>query len=118
MMTPIPAGKLNSGAGWPNRATGGLSTVSENRFLRETTAPPGCSAVQCALPVKRFRAHVTLVRKVPHGSHDHTMQSVLWSFNDCALIDSRTGPVGLVYSILGSWSLCTEVRKMPEKKDK
>jgi 2'-5' RNA ligase len=68
--------------------------------------------------IKPFRVHVTLARKVPHGSHEHTVQSVLWSFTDCALIESRTGPGGSLYSILGSWSLCTEVRKMPEKKDK
>jgi hypothetical protein len=68
--------------------------------------------------IKPFRVHVTLAGKVPHGSHEHTVQSVLWSFTDCALIDSRTGPGGSLYSILDSWSLCTEVRKMPEKKDK
>jgi hypothetical protein len=32
--------------------------------------------------IKPFRAHVTPARKVPHGSHDRSMQSVLWSFTD------------------------------------
>jgi 2'-5' RNA ligase len=68
--------------------------------------------------LKPFRAHVTLARKVPHGTHDGTMQSVRWACPDFALVDSRTGPGAALYSVLKSWPLCTEVRKMPEKKHK
>jgi 2'-5' RNA ligase len=92
----------------PSAAASALSEVLKTRLLAAGFAPD----------LKPFRAHVTLARKVPHGSHDHTMQSVPWSFTDLALIDSRTEPSGSLYSILSSWSLCTEVRKMPEKKDK
>jgi hypothetical protein len=68
--------------------------------------------------IKPFRAHVTLVRKVPRGTYDRALQPVLWSFTDFALVGSRPGPDGSSYSILNSWPLCTEVRKMPEKKHK
>jgi hypothetical protein len=68
--------------------------------------------------IKPFRVHITPGRKVPRGSHDRSMQSVLVSFTDPALVGSRTGPGGSVYSNLRAGPLCTEVRKMPEKKDK
>ena len=68
--------------------------------------------------LKPFRAHVTLARNVPHGTHDRAIQSVLWTFTHFALVESRTGPSGASYSVLSSWPLCTEVRKSPEKKHK
>jgi len=68
--------------------------------------------------LKPFRAHVTLVRKVPRGTYDRALQPVIWSFTDFALVGSRPGADGSSYSVLNSWPLCTEVRKMPEKKHK
>jgi hypothetical protein len=46
------------------------------------------------------------------------MHSVPGSFTDFVRVGSRTGPEEPLYSGLNSWSLCTEVRKMPEKKHK
>jgi 2'-5' RNA ligase len=68
--------------------------------------------------LKPFRTHVTLVRKVPRGTYDCALQPVIWSFTDFALAGSRPGSGGSSYSVLNSWPLCTEVRKMPEKKHK
>jgi len=76
------------------------------------------TAAGFAPDLKPFRPHVTLARKVPHGTRDRTLQSVLWSFADFALIESRTAPEGSSYSVLNSWSLCTEVHKKPKKKHK
>jgi len=55
--------------------------------------------------LKPFRAHVTLARKVPHGSREQPMHSVTASFTSFALIDSRTTPEGSVYSVVESWPL-------------
>lgn len=55
--------------------------------------------------LKPFRAHVTLVRKVPRGTHDRALQPVLWSFTDFTLIDSRTEPSGAVYTLLQTFPL-------------
>ena len=63
--------------------------------------------------LKPFRAHVTLARKVPSGSRERAMHSVCWSFTSCALVDSRTGPAGALYSILHSWILCGESTENP-----
>jgi 2'-5' RNA ligase len=95
-------------ASMPSAAATALSEELKSHLFAAGFAPD----------IKPFRAHVTLARKVPHGTHDRTMQSVPCSFTDCALVDSRTGPGGSLYSVLNSWPLCAEVRQMPEKKDK
>jgi 2'-5' RNA ligase len=55
--------------------------------------------------LKPFRAHVTLARKVSHGTHVHTMQSVFWSFTEFALIESRTEAQRAVYRVLETFPL-------------
>jgi 2'-5' RNA ligase len=55
--------------------------------------------------LKPFRAHVTLARKVSRGSRDWALQSVLWSFTEFSLVESRTQAQGAVYRVLESFSL-------------
>ncbi|MFL6602951.1 MAG: 2'-5' RNA ligase family protein [Steroidobacteraceae bacterium] len=55
--------------------------------------------------LKPFHPHVTLARKVPHGSRDRAMQSVSWRFTEYALVESRTQMQGAVYRVLESFSL-------------
>ncbi len=55
--------------------------------------------------LKRFRAHVTLARKVPRGTHVLGMPAVSWAFTEFALVESRTQADGALYSVLDSWLL-------------
>ena len=58
--------------------------------------------------LKPFRAHVTLARKVKRASRELDMQTALWSFNDFALVESRTEPQGAVYRVLERFALTAE----------
>lgn len=59
-----------------------------------------------ASDLKPFRPHVTVVRKVSRPRHIARIDSVVWRFTELALIESRTGPEGPLYSLIESYSLC------------
>ncbi|MGH8227382.1 MAG: RNA 2',3'-cyclic phosphodiesterase [Steroidobacteraceae bacterium] len=79
--------------------------------------PPGATALAEALrraltaaglapdPMP-FRAHVTLARRVRQGPPGAGQLSVTWTFRELSLVESRTGPDGSSYSVIGSWPLC------------
>jgi len=55
--------------------------------------------------LKPFRAHVTLARKVRSASPDLAIDPVSWTFTGFALAESRSGPEGVLYSVVDSWLL-------------
>ena len=68
--------------------------------LKSETAAAGFSP-----DLKPFRAHVTVARKVAHAPPELALQPVLWRFDAFALIESRTDPVGPIYSVIESYLL-------------
>jgi RNA 2',3'-cyclic 3'-phosphodiesterase len=55
--------------------------------------------------LKRFRAHVTVARKVTRPPKTPALPPVSWCFSEYALIESRGGVNGPVYSVLQSYPL-------------
>jgi len=55
--------------------------------------------------LKPFQAHVTVARKVARPPRSLDMPSVLWSFTDFALVESRTEAAGALYSVVDLWTL-------------
>jgi 2'-5' RNA ligase len=58
--------------------------------------------------VKPFRSHVTLARDVSRVSGSLTMRPVALEFAHFALIESRPGTKGSIYSVVESWPLYSE----------
>jgi RNA 2',3'-cyclic 3'-phosphodiesterase len=58
------------------------------------------TAAGFAPDLKPFRAHVTLARKAGRSAHAHSMSPMIWDLTDFALVASRTGPSGSVYTVL------------------
>jgi RNA 2',3'-cyclic 3'-phosphodiesterase len=70
------------------------------RLLSTAAAAAGFSP-----DLKPFRLHVTVARRVPHPPRSCDMRKVEWSFDEFALIESRTLPEGPVYSVVESYVL-------------
>jgi 2'-5' RNA ligase len=81
-----------------------------------STTPPAAIALADALKreltdagftpdLKAFRAHVTLARKVFRVEHLYALTMIL-TFRDFSLVESRTEPRGSAYSVIESWPLC------------
>jgi RNA 2',3'-cyclic 3'-phosphodiesterase len=70
------------------------------RLLSTAAAAAGFSP-----DLKPFRVHVTVARKVPHPPRSCDMRKVEWSFDEFALIESRTLSEGPVYSVVESYVL-------------
>jgi 2'-5' RNA ligase len=81
-------------------AAGNALAEALNRTLERETSRAGMHS-----DVKPFHAHVTLARKVGRVTHELAMHPVAWRLNELALIDSRIGPEGSVYTVLESFPL-------------
>jgi RNA 2',3'-cyclic 3'-phosphodiesterase len=55
--------------------------------------------------LKPFRVHVTVARKVARPPRSCEMRRVVWSFDEFALVESRTLEKGPVYSVVESYLL-------------
>ena len=65
----------------------------------------GAVAAGFSPDLKPFRAHVTVARKVERPPRALEMRKVEWSFDEFALIESRTLEKGPVYSVVESYAL-------------
>jgi 2'-5' RNA ligase len=70
------------------------------RSLSDATLAAGFSP-----DLKPFRVHVTVARKVARPPRSCEMRKVEWSFDEFALIESRTLEKGPVYSVVESYVL-------------
>ena len=70
------------------------------RILIAETAAGGFSP-----DLKPFRPHVTVARKVARPPRERAVRNVQWSFDEFALIESRTLAEGPVYSVVESYVL-------------
>jgi RNA 2',3'-cyclic 3'-phosphodiesterase len=64
-----------------------------------------------ALPGTRFRAHVTLARKVTQAPVPQAMSPILWHPTSIALIRSDTGGMESAYTVVSTWPLLDEPLK-------
>ena len=82
------------------RAAAVTDATTLARSLSSETAAAGFSP-----DLKPFRAHVTVARKVARPPSSGDMRKVLWTFDEFALIESRTREAGPVYSVVASYLL-------------
>jgi 2'-5' RNA ligase len=62
------------------------------------------------MPRVRFRAHVTLARKVTQAPVLHEMSPISWTATSFGLIRSETGGAESAYTVVETWSLLYETR--------
>jgi 2'-5' RNA ligase len=78
-----------------------LARALESRLVEAGFIPdPESSGPVGVHETREFCPHVTLARKVAHPIRPISIQPVLWCFNGFALVDSRTGAKGSVYTVL------------------
>lgn len=60
---------------------------------------------QFKLQRQTFKPHITLVRKLPRRLPKRPLASIQWPVSDYALVESRGGPDGSIYTVIGRWTL-------------
>jgi|SRR5579872_1888344 len=87
-------------------AVGALAERLKTRLLAAGFTPDWRSSRPVTFSsAQRFRAHVTVARKVQHAARLTAMEPVTWSFTDFVLVDSKTLPQGSVYTVLERFTL-------------
>jgi RNA 2',3'-cyclic 3'-phosphodiesterase len=76
-------------------AAGALAEALKQALLAAGFAPD----------LKPFRPHVTLARQVKRRPRECALAEVTWTFSEFALVESRSGPAGSLYSVVASWPL-------------
>jgi 2'-5' RNA ligase len=68
------------------------------------------AGLQLVQPAARFRAHVTLARKVVQASVQQAMSPIDWSARSFSLVRSDTGGAESVYTVVDTWPLLDNIR--------
>ncbi len=83
-----------------------LSTQLHRALSLSAAVPP------CERPHRPLRAHVTLARKVAQAPVLQAMSPIDWTARSLSLVSSDTSGAQSVYTVVDTWPLLDEMRKL------